>query len=65
LEAGSPEDVDGLAERLTSAEITDWMGYFQAVHDITRGGHGPAPSFLSDDEIRAQFRAYQRQRSAA
>jgi hypothetical protein len=65
--------VDLLAERLTSQDITRWMGYFQAVHEIASapsadlGDAGSPPPRagrtwrqFTEDDLHAAFRAHNR-----
>jgi hypothetical protein len=69
--------VDLLAERLTSQDITRWMGHFQAVHEIASapsaavGDAGSAPPGarrawrpVTEDDLHAAFRAHNRRLDA-
>lgn len=70
MESGRPDELDQLAERLTSRDVTRWFGYFQAIHELVRspldeeslpGGR----RYLSEPEIEGIFRAQVRRAEAA
>ena len=74
LESGRPEDVDVLAERLSSHSLMGWQAYFQAVNAIAEqaatasppaGQPGRERGLMTEAETDAFFRRIAKRQGAA